>query len=572
MQITDNKLKIEQFLNTYFNGIGTEELINIRKINKFGVNNSSAKIENVMELLTADNIKYKDTYFCLSTFKDNSSYKTDNIEYRYSIAFDWDLKDFLNCSKEDLQQMYREDRTLFDTNKRALLTDIYKRLSNNKGIYLHYLIDSGYGYHGYILIDKTNNVEKVIEVQKVLIKRLDSDIMCKDMVRVLRVPYSFNVKGNNNVLTKIVKDNVTNNPNFSRYNIDRLYNKLCKSSKYNIEKTEHKVEHKVEHKTFICIENALKNGSCKNEKNDDLLNIVVYLRKKGHSLEEIQNICKDWDNKSDYKDFTEYRVNYIYKNQKSYDFKCSSCKNKYECQKREIEKFEHNDGYGTITIEDKYSKLTKAAKVKKYKEVKGRNGKMSKVCISELSGSEILLINILKYNGTMTKSEFIKELTYTKKKKVKNVAMSEPTFIKTTKLLEQKGFINIVNGNSRKGEENSYSLNKVRAKEENTIEVGYMVNIFAIMGAITPNELKLYILLRYIHKEQQRESSNVWSGALLRINQSDVAKWFYGSDSATYKGHISNMIEGLIESKLLKIHSISTDDKGRDYYTYKLVK
>ena len=99
-----------------------------------------------------------------------------------------------------------------------------------------------------------------------------------------------------------------------------------------------------------------------------------------------------------------------------------------------------------------------------------------------------------------------------------------------------------------------------------------MVTLAVIWGIISPAELKLYILMRYIQKQQQKESLNNYSGALFRMNQSDLAKFYYGSDSATNKGHISEMIESLIESKILKIWSIDKDDRGRDYYTYKLAK
>lgn len=565
-----NKIQMEQFINNYFDGIEDDEVINIRRIGHT-IENDNATLSNVMDLLEYDKVKYKNTYFCLSTFNNGAeNYKTENVAYRYAIAFDWDLKDYLNCSKEDLYKLHNEDRALFDRNKKLLLTDIYKRVNAIGGLVLHYIIDSGYGYHAYILINKSNEIEKIEKVQKALIDLLDSDTQCKDMVRVLRVPYTFNTK--NGIIGTNIVSNTIGNSNFSRYDIDRLYNRFCLSnSKYEEVKYQYGFDTELK-STYICIENALKNGSQQHHKNDDLVNIVVYYKKKNYSLEEVQNIVKEWDTKSNYNDMTEYRVNYIYNNQNSYDFKCDGCRHSGECKRRVKVEFNHSDEYGTIVIEDKYSKLCKKAKTKKQKEVKGRGDKVNKIIINELSGNELLLINMLKYHGQMNKSKFTKELTYTKKKKVKNVAMNEKTFIKTTKLLEEKGIVEIIKGNSRAGIENSYRLKDIKAKVENTIEVGYMVNIFAIIGAISPSELKLYHLMRYIQKEQQRESNNVYSGALLRINQSELAQWYYGSDNANYKGNISEMIEGLIESKLLEIWSIDKDDKGRDYYTYKMVK
>lgn len=566
----DNIDTTSEFLHNYFEGIEPGEVINIRYINDYGVKNEDTDLNNVMELLKYDNIRNRNTYFNLSTFKDNSTYKTENVGYRYSIAFDWDLKDYLGCDKEYLQALYRENRPLFDDYKKELLTDIYKRVNGVGGLYLHYVIDSGYGYHAYLFINKSNDIEKVTEVQGALIKLLKSDIQCKDMVRVLRVPNTLNVKGNNNVYSKIVQNNVTDNPKFARYDIDRLYDRFCTNKskyeevKYNYGYTDIELK-----STYICIEKALKEGSQQHHKNDDLVNIVVYLKNKGYSLEQIHEKVKEWDSKSDYNDMTEYRVNYIYHNQNTYDFKCDSCLYKGECNKRVKIEFEQDDEFGTIVIEDKVSKLLKKPKNKKYKEVKGKGDKM---VLNELSGNELLLINMLKYHGEMNTSRFMKELTFRKRKKVKNVAMSEPTFIKTTKSLAEKGIIEIVKGNARAGIENSYKLNLGRCKIENTIEIGYMVNILCLVGAITPSELKLYHLMRYIQKQQQAESNKFWSGALLRINQSELAQWYYGSDSASNKGHISDMIEGLIEAKILQVYSIDRDDKGREYYTYKMVK
>lgn len=573
------KDELNSFLNNYFDGIEPWEVINIRKI-KYSVENVATTLDGVMNELTLDNIKYKNIYFNLSTFKDSTDYKTENVAYRYAIAFDWDLKDFLECTKEDLFKLYAEDRALFDKNKKLLLSDIYNRVNTVKGLYLHYIVDSGFGYHAYILINKTNDVEKVIAVQKELIKLLNSDKSCSDMVRVLRVPYTYNMK-NGSVKTQIVLDNITNNDKFQRYDIDRLYNRFCvKKSKHNEVKTFDNADYS---NNYICIQKALKEGSQQHHKNDDLVNIVVYLRNRNKTLEEIKEIVKDWDCKSNYNDMTEYRVNYIYNNQKGYDLNCEGCKYKLECNKVAISDFDFvkydDDGelIPTIVIEDKYSKMCKTPKTKKFKTVgskkKGDKVEDKKICINEISGNELLLINVLKNNfGQLTTSELMDRITFKRRhgKKVLNVAMSEPTLIKTLKLLNEKGIVETIKGNSRAGVENSHKLNYSKAKIENTIEVSYLANLAVIWGIITPSELKLYILMRYLHKEQQRESCNSLKGNLFQFTQNELAKSYYGSDTTTNKGNISKMIDGLIDSKLLEVWSINKDEKGREYYIYRL--
>lgn len=515
-----------------------------------------------------NNTLNKHTYFNLATTNGVGGAE-ENLLYRYCIAFDFDLCDFLGINKE---LMYKFDRDTLDRHKSELLCHIYKKVNDIGHLPIHYTIDSGYGYHIYFLISRTNNIEMVNEVQSVLCDMLGADKNAKKKTQILRVPITYNIKGTSYVTVNIVKDCITNNKKFERYDINKLYTRFCLSkSKYTEVKEKSFVR---TDDMYICIEDKIKNGSKEGCRDKDLVNIVVALRNKGLSLEEILNITKQWDIKSNFNDNTEYRVRKAYEQQRGFNLNCNNCINKSKCYNRINVEFEFNDEFGTIVMFDKHMKLCKKPKIKKYKEVKGRSGKVSEITINELSGNEILLMNVLKYNdGELSTSKFMEELTYTKKKKVKNVAMTEPTFLKTIKLLEHKGIVSIIKGNSRAKVENKYKLIDVnKCRIENTIEISYMVTLAVIWGIISPAELKLYILMRYIQKQQQKESLNNYSGALFRMNQSDLAKFYYGSDSATNKGHISEMIESLIESKILKIWSIDKDDRGRDYYTYKLAK
>ena len=84
-----------------------------------------------------------DTYFNLATTTGDGGTDKD-LKYRYFLAWDFDKK------TKDIDA------------KKIMFK--FKEL----GLWYHALIDSGHGYHVYMLIDKTDDLEKVDKVTKAI--------------------------------------------------------------------------------------------------------------------------------------------------------------------------------------------------------------------------------------------------------------------------------------------------------------------------------------------------------------------------------------------------------------------
>ena len=547
MQDLKREEKLKSFLYNYFDGIEPGEVINIRKI-KYNVTNENSNLNNIIELLTLDKIKYTNTYFNLSTFKDNSNnYKEENVAYRYSIAFDWDLKDFLGCSKDDLYKLQKEDRDLFDKNKKLLLDEIYSRTNKIGGLCLHYVIDSGYGYHAYILINKSNDLNKIRAVQKELIRLLDSDTKCSDIVRVLRVPFTNNVKNNGNVKCKIVKDYVTNNLKFERYSIDRLYNRFCEKLSF---KDYTVISNTIKKDIPLCVENALKNGSVEGERDRDLYNIVIHLKKKGKSLEEIKIITENWNSKNEVCfDDLDYQTKYIFENCNG--FLCNSCDSsiKLECKSYTLSNFNLQQ-YGESII-DIHTKVGRQCRESNRKGV---------VC---MNGNELFIYNVLLNNKDiyLSREGILKLIT---DRKTKKTAISERTLIDTLKGLMDKDYVIVNKGIKKLGIADTYKLNTKKIKEDNTIKITYFINLAVIWGRISTEELKCYIRMRYLHHEAVKNGKA--KGNIFSITMEELAK-----DLGITVGRVSQMTKNLYDNNILDRRAIPLEeDVNKFRYEYKL--
>ena len=107
--------------------------------------------------------------------------------------------------------------------------------------------------------------------------------------------------------------------------------------------------------------------------------------------------------------------------------------------------FEYSDGDVMLNVSE-----TIAGKLKK------NNRKGAKV----MKANDLLVYAILKNNvGGLNIDEIMNELTYTKKKKVVNVALSEKTLRNALKSLAENGFIRIEKGNARAGIKDIYIVN-----------------------------------------------------------------------------------------------------------------
>lgn len=530
MDIIEQKYKVKKFLKAIFREIDfTQETIRTFQQSKDGAYRKPSFFKDIDELVDYSVNKYtkfNNTFFNLSTVKGESG-TTKDLLYRYCIAFDFDKKDLgADFNHKDI-------------------VNLFKKLK----IYCHSIVDSGNGYHAYIFINKTNRLDLVQEVQEVLRDKLGADKDAIKPTQILRIPYTYNVKDKLKMV-RIVHLANRLDKNFKPYDIEFLYKKNCinncvadnKTTKFVLSNTN----------IPACIQKILENGSVETNRNKDLCNIVVALRLRNRSLGEIKEVCKEWDLKSNFNDSLEYRVEHIYNNKKFLDLNCKECPSFKDCYNRVISNFNYNP-------EDKIITLTETTQ--KYLKKSNRRGAKT------MKPNDLLVYCILKNHGDgLNREEIQKELTYTKRKVVKNVALSERTLKDTLKSLVDNGFITVKKGVKKLGEKDLYFLKESRTKADLKYDISFSATYECVKGNISTEELRLYNYMRYLHHVKQREESGALKGNLFQINQSDLAK-----DLGITQQRISVMVNNLLDEKLLSIwYRQQSKNNGFEYNIYRL--
>ena len=485
-------------------------------------------IDDLVKYATSKYVKYNNTYFTLATTNGKGGTKKDLLN-RYFLAFDFDKKDY--------QQGFNH-------------IDILNKFRYAK-IHYHALVDSGNGYHVYVCINKTDDIDKVKEVQEALCDKLVADKNAIKTTQILRVPYTYNIK--NGIPKQVNVIYQEDRHKIKRYDIDFLWELNCNQKHKQVaEQTKITISN-----TNIpkCVQDLLINGSKKGDRYEDLQKIVVLLRQRNKTLEEIKKVCTEWAEKSEYKDNLGYRVENIYNNLSYVSLNCKECEYKKECYNVTISDFKFDeltdiDGNKCNVLKYKNKTLSKT-----FGGVKGM-----------LNGNEILLLNVLKNNSDgLFYKEIEKKITFKKK-----CRLSKPTLLKALNSLNDNGYITIENGYKRGKQQNFYKINKGRCKAEDTIQISYFANIMCICRLITTSELRLYYIMRYIHQEQ-KDKPGALKGNLFQINQEELSKIYYGKLTKNGQGHISEMINNLIECHILDIWERQTSkNNGFTYNIYRL--
>lgn len=543
--IIETKYSIKKFLKLIYRDVSEDEYIRVfqnnttqEKEGTYCKESYFANIDDLVSFSTNKYIKFNNTYFTLAT-TDGAGGAKENLKYRYCIALDFDKKDLgADFSSIDILNKFKASK-----------------------IHYHALIDSGNGYHVYICINKTDKLDMVQEVQEVLCDKLGADKNAIKSTQILRVPYTYNIKDYPKIVKIIALDD-RNSAKFRAYDIEFLHEKNC-YSKAGSDSEAKQIKYTLNNTNVpVCIENILKNGTQEGDRYEDLQKIVVMLRQRNKPLGEIKAVCKEWSVKSNYNDNLEYRVENIYNNRKHTSMKCKECEHRKECFNVVVSDFNFDslvddDGviYDTYNLEDKVSK--------KIKNKQNKGGNM-------LNGNETLIINVLKneYENPrpLTKDGMdIKLLTssITYKKKT---CLSDKTLRETLKSLVDKKYVLEETGTRGK---KYYKFNPIRAGVDKSIKISYFATIMCICGNITTSELSLYILMRYLHKEQVLKGQS--KGNIFQLNQEELAKKYYGNATTENQGHMSEMINNLIECKILEIYEKQTSKNNNfEYNIYRL--
>lgn len=528
MDIIDKKYRIKKFYATIFRGIDfdKESIRTLMVSEEYGYMEHFKNLDDLVDYNVNKNNNLNKYYQLATTTGAGGT--TEDLLYRYCLAFDFDKKDLGK-----------------DFNHKDII-NLFKKLK----IYCHAIIDSGNGYHAYILINRTDNLIMVDEVQKVLCDKLEADKNAIKKTQILRVPYTFNCKGDKLKMVRVIHLADRYDSRFRAYDIEFLYNKHCK----NVCVADDKNIRFVLENTHIpkCIEKILNKGTQKGNRYKDLCNIVVALRLRNRRLSEIKEVCKEWALKSNYKDNLNYRIKHIYNNKKGLELNCKECKAFKNCYNRVLSDFDYSETDKIITVAENTQKYLKSSIRKGAKVMKP---------------NDLLVYCILKnHNDGLTREEIQQELTYTKKKKIKNVALSERTLKDTLKSLLDNGFITVKKGVRKLGEKDQYFLKESRNKVELTYNISFSATYECVKGNISTEELRLYNYMRYLHHKQQREEEGALKGNLFQVNQMELAKHL-----GVTQGRISVMINNLLDEKLLSIwYRQTSKNNGFEYNIYRL--
>lgn len=534
--ILDTKYNIKKFFKLIYRDKTEEEYIRVFQNNKTnGKDITYSKVEffndidDLVNFSANKYINYNNTYFELAT-TDGTGGAEEHLLYRYCLGFDFDKKDLgAEFSGKDILNRFKAAK-----------------------IHYHALIDSGNGYHVYVMINKTDKLDMVQAVQEVLCDKIGADKNAIKSTQILRIPYTFNIKDYPKRVNIITCDD-RHSDKFRPYDIEFLHKMNC-CNEFGSSEDGKQIKYTLNNTNIPkCIENILSKGTQEGDRYTDLQKIVVMLRQRNKPLGEIKAVCTEWASKSSYNDNLEYRVESIYNNLNYISMDCKGCEHRQECYSVVMSDFEYSDDDKLMTMNETHASKLKCSKRKGAKIMKA---------------NDLLVYGILKcHNDGLTREEISKELTYTKKKVIKNVALSDKTLRDTLKSLEENGFIEVIKGNQRAGIQNIYKLKDSASKIELTYIVSYGATFECVKGNISTEELRLYNYMRYLHHKEQRENSKALKGNLFQINQTDLAKHI-----GVTQQRISDMISNLLDEKLLGIwYRQASKNNGFEYNVYRLI-
>ena len=338
-------------------------------------------------------------------------------------------------------------------------------------------INSGHGIHAYWILKDPATPSEAIPIVKGLASATGADPKATDTARIMRVPGTFNNKGER-VACRIIEEND------NRYEIGA----------FEAFRTAYKPQHNVVQPVVIpeldnCKWPCIKNMACgvhEGERNFALGRLTKHLQQRGHAKKDATKIILQWNTRNNPPEDSNKLIRDMY----SYwhaDYKLLGC---------------DLEDIGLQSILNQYcDRATCPHKAKKNSRVLDQGVAFNNRLLNEIhnfTGNELVLYGVLGSTPRgLTISQALEKLT---RRKGKTPCMIDDTFRKCIKTLQALGFVEVSERGKKSGHENIY-----RVKPQGTYGLGYtIVSTLAINGVIdgriTPAELKVYIqLLRYAY-------------------------------------------------------------------------
>ena len=515
--------KLTRFMKNVFPTLEEDEFITVVRIN----DNKTEEIrcKNIDEAVSFCNRKDKyfyNSYYSLAT-TDGIGRTTNNLRRRSCLVWDFDKKDLgQDFNVKDILHLFKSIR-----------------------LYYHAIIDTGHGWHVYVFIEKTTDLEAVEAVQKAVAIRLGADTHATLKTQLMRVPGTVNIKHGNKLPVKIVY--LADEGHIKRLPISHYtYNYV--TTRYTRTNIEYVMR---DDKTPQCVRDILEAGSPVGQRNEDLQTIIVALKRQHKTLAEIRAVISEWLENTEELERLDYMIEYIYENVYNGPLDCKNCPHRKECYVvNTVVDTSQLEGQPVLSIADRDILKSKNSRSKR----KGRKYMTGKMLV--------VYTMLLRDNATLDISQLKDRLTY--KSEAKDIApkccMSDKTIRNTLKELEENGFIEVKTIDRKK----VYKLKPNRVSAENKFTVSYASAYEVVKGCITAEEFQLYCYMKYLCKiTPKKRGEDPFS---LQVNQNKLA-----DDLGVDKSRVSQMIQNLLDEKLIQVYSRNKSKNNNFMYnTYLL--
>ena len=512
--------KLNKFMKNVFPTLEEGEFITVVRINDSKTEEIRCKnIDEAVNFCSKKDKYFYNSYYSLAT-TDGAGRTAEHLKSRSCLCWDFDKKTLgQDFNVKDILHLFKSIR-----------------------LYYHCIVDSGHGYHVYVFIEPTTNLEAVEAVQRAVAVRLGADTKATLKTQLMRLPNTVNIKDNNKLPVRIVyladEDHIKRLP-ISHYQYNYVTTRYTRT---NIEYVMR------DDKTPQCVRDILEAGSPVGQRNTDLQTIIVALKRQHKTLAEIRAVVSEWLNNTEELERLDYMIDYIYKNVYNGPLDCKNCPYRSECYVRDtvVKPLD----YPVLKIPDRDLLKIKNSRIKK-KGKKWMNGNML-----------IIYSILLRHNKGLFKDELIEELTYKNPEKgiEAKCCMSDKTIRTTLKELEENDFI-VVSTIDRK---KFYKAKPNYVKDDMKTEISYLAALQCIKGHISTQELELYCYIKYLNKmAPKKRGQDPYS---IYINQEGLAN-VLGIDQS----RISKMIKNLINEKLMSIDYRSKSSNNNFMYNVYLL-
>jgi predicted transcriptional regulator len=415
------------------------------------------------------------------------------------------------------------------------------------------IIDSGHGLHCYwILKERTN--EDIKPLLKAISVKTSGDMKSAEKMRIMRIPFSFNVKSDP-ILCDILELHKGENYIYELESIQEALKADLKTQdrktsasnkKSNIsdsETVEGKLEIEINREVRPCIRKMLK-GVREGQRNFSQMRLVKYFQKEGYNKNETLKLIKMWNKRNNpLLDLNKLKYDFQYHWHE--DYKMLGCK--------------FSDAQLQLILNDfcdqKNCYYNRIGELELNNSINFNNRIYNK--LYKLDGNEIIIYATLLQNPKGLKTN---ELVYQLYSKTQSkTCMSKPSRIKALKKLIKLNLIQKTKGNRRKGIKDKYKAIKI-----NSFGLGYTtIANGVIMGAInriiTPAQLKVYILLLKYYYNKKNTKKEVYPSTLTLAKELRITR-----------NCISMHISSLEKARYL-VRNYKKDEKGREKLYCKLL-